>query len=68
MPLVPVMVSVYVPVPVFLAVETVRVEFAGDGGRVTEVGLKVQVLSGGQPVTLRLTVPVNPFSAVNVEV
>ena len=67
-PLVPVMVNVYPPVGVLLPVDTLRVEFAGDGGKVTEVGLNVQLADDGQPVTLRLTVPVNPFSAVTVVV
>jgi hypothetical protein len=58
----------YVPVGVFFAVETVNVEFAGDGGKVTEVGLSPQVAFDGQPVTLRPTVPVNPFKAVTVVV
>ena len=62
------MVSVYPPVVVFLLVDTVSVEFFGDGGNVTEVGLSVQVLNGGQPVTARLTVPENPFSPVTVVV
>lgn len=67
-PLVPVMVNVNVPVGVFFAVETVNVEFVGDGGKLTEVGLNVQVASDGQPETLRLTVPANPFNAVTVGV
>jgi len=62
------MVNVRVPVGVVLVVETVNVELAGDGGKVTEIGLNVQVLAAGQPATLRLTVPVNPFNAVTVEV
>ena len=64
----PVMVNVNIPVGVFFAVETVNVEFAGDGGNVTEVGFSLQVASDGQPVTLRFTVPVNPFNAVIVVV
>ena len=68
LPLVPAIVNVNVPVGVFLAVETVSVEFAGDGGNVTEVGLSLQVACDGQPVTLRFTVPVNPFKAVTVVV
>ena len=62
------MVNVYVPVGVFLAVPTLRVEFAGDGGRVTDAGIIRQVLLAGQPVTLRFTVPLNPFKAVTVAV
>ena len=68
MPLVPVMVNVNVPVGVFFAVETVNVEFAGDGGKLTEVGLNVQVACDGQPLMLKLTVPVNEFNAVTVDV
>ena len=68
LPLVPVIVSVYVPVGVLRFVETLRVEFAGEGGSVSDVGLKVQVLRGGQPVRLKLTVPAKPFSAVAVAV
>lgn len=67
-PLVPVIVKVYVPVPVLRFVETVSVEFFGEGGSVSDAGLNVQVLRGGQPVTLRLTVPANPFKAVTVVV
>jgi hypothetical protein len=67
-PLVPVIVKVYVPVPVLLPVLTVSVEFVGEGGSVSDAGLKVQVLRGGHPVTLRFTVPVNPFKAVTVVV
>ena len=62
------MVNVYVPVGVFLLVPTLRVEFAGDGGRVTEAGINLQVPLAGQPVTLRFTVPANPFKAVTVVV
>lgn len=62
------MVNVYVPVGVFLDVPTLRVEFAGDGGRVTEAGIILQVPPAGQPITLRFTVPLNPFKAVVVEV
>jgi hypothetical protein len=60
------MVNVRVPVGVRLVVETVNVEFAGDGGKVTELGVSVQVLLAGQPVTLRVTVPANPFREVTV--
>jgi len=63
-----VMVNVYPPVGVFLPVDAVSVEVFGDGGKVNEVGFSVQVLDGGQPVTLRLTVPLKPFWAVTVEV
>jgi hypothetical protein len=62
------MVNVRVPVGVRLLVETVNVEFAGDGGKVTELGLSVQVLLAGQPETVSFTVPANPFRAVTVVV
>ena len=68
LPLVPVIVSVYVPVGVLRFVETRRVEFAGEGGSVSDVGLKAQVLRRGQPVILKFTVPAKPFSAVAVAV
>lgn len=66
--LVPVMVNVNVPVGVEEVVETVRVEVAGDGGKLNEAGLSVQWLCEGQPMRLRLTLPVSPFSAVTVAV
>jgi hypothetical protein len=67
LPLVPVIVKVNVPVDVLLVVWTVRVELPA-GGTVTEVGLSVQVVLLGQPLTVRLTVPLNPFSGVTVAV
>jgi hypothetical protein len=54
-------------VGVWRVVETVRVEFAGYGGP-TGFGLNVQVLCGGQPEMLRLTIPLNPFMAETVVV
>jgi len=68
LPLVPVIVSVYVPVGVLRFVETFRVEFAGDGGRVSDVGVKLQVLRDGQPVILSLTVPAKLLRDVTVVV
>ena len=68
LPLVPVIVSVYIPVGVLRLVETCRVEFAGEGGNVTDVGLKVQVARRGQPLILKLTVPAKPFKDVTVAV
>jgi len=68
LPLVPVIVKVYVPLVVLRFVDTVSVEFFGDGGSVSEVGLKVQLLRGGQPVMLRLTVPAKLLKAVTVVV
>jgi hypothetical protein len=35
---------------------------------VTEVGLKVAVAPAGSPLALKVTVPVNPFSALTVAV
>src|SRR6266480_7517914 len=57
------MVSVNVPVLVLAVVETVRVEVAVG---VTEVGCSEQVAPDGQPVTVRATLLLNPFSAVTV--
>jgi hypothetical protein len=62
------MVSVNVPVLVLAVVETVRVEVAVGLG-VTELEESEQVAPvapDGQPVTVRPTVRVNPFSAVTV--
>jgi hypothetical protein len=68
LPLVPVIVRVYVPVGVLRFVETVRVEFFGDGGSVSDDGLKLHVLRRGQPVILKLTVPAKLFNEVTVVV
>ena len=57
-----------VPVGVFLLVPMLRVEVAGEGGRVTDVGTIRHVLFAGQPEMVRFTVPVNPFKAVTVVV
>ena len=67
LPLVAVIVSVYVPAGVLRFVATVSDDVAGKGG-FSDVGLKVQVLRGGQPATLRLTVPAKPFKDVTVVV
>ena len=61
------MVNVYPPVGVFLPVATVSVELVA-GGRFTDVGLSMQVDLGGQPLTVRPTVPINPFAGVTVTV
>jgi hypothetical protein len=61
-PLVPVTVSVKVPVLVLEVVETVSVEFAVG---VTGLGSE-QAAPDGQPVTARPTLPLNPFNAVTV--
>jgi len=59
-PLVPVTVSVGLPVGVLLLVCTVKVALPEP---VTEVGLNVPVAPLGNPLTLKLTAPVKPFSA-----
>jgi hypothetical protein len=63
LPLVPVMVSVAVPIGVLRFVVMVSVL---DPDPVIELGLKVAVARDGSPLTLRPTVPVNPFSAPTV--
>ena len=60
LPSVPVIVRVYVPVGVVVAVETVSVELPEV---VTDAGLKLAAAPLGKPVTLRFTVSVKPFSA-----
>ena len=60
------MVSVKVPVLVLVVVETVSVDVAVGVG-VTGVGIE-HVAPDGQPVTLRPTLPLNPFKAVTVTV
>ena len=64
-PLVPVIVSTRLPVRVVLLVVTVRVLVPEP---VIEAGLKLAVEFLGRLVTLRLTVPVKPFSAPTVTV
>src|SRR6266404_3247515 len=63
-PLVPVMVKGNVPAGVVVLVVTLSVELP----EVNEVGLKVAVAPAGNPVTLKLTVPVNPLKGVTVAV
>ena len=65
LPLVPLIVSVYVPAVVVDLVATLKVEVPEP---VTEVGLKVPVAPVGIPVTLRLTAELNPFVAPMVAV
>ena len=65
MPLVPVIVKVDVPKGVDALVVTVSVE---DPEPVTDGGLNATVVPAGLPVTLRDTLPVNPFSALTVAV
>jgi hypothetical protein len=61
LPLIPEMVSVYVPVGVVAAVETVSVELPEPA---TDVGLKLAVAPVGSPLTFRFTVSVKPFRAL----
>jgi hypothetical protein len=61
LPLVPVIVSGYVPVGVVDAVETVSVEFPEPP---TDIGLKLAVAPVGSPLTLRFTVPAKPLRAL----
>ena len=64
-PLVPVMVSVYVPAAVVELVETESVEFPEP---VTDVGLTLPLAPLGNPLTLKFTAPVKPFTALMVVV
>jgi hypothetical protein len=64
-PLVPVIVSVYVPAGVVVAVVTDNVELPEPE---TDVGLRLAVAPVGNPLTLRFTVSVKPFSALSVVV
>ncbi len=64
-PLVPVIVIVNVPVEVVLAVVTVMVE---DPEPVTEGGLKLALVPVGNPLALKVTVPLNPPRAEMVAV
>jgi hypothetical protein len=64
-PLVPVIVIENVPVGVVLLVVTVIVE---EPDVVTDVGLKPALAPAGNPLALRLTVPVKPPDGVTVAV
>src|SRR3982751_2622565 len=64
-PLVPVMVSVYVPAVVLVALVTVNVEVPEV---VMEAGLKLPLAPAGNPLTLRPTLPLKPLSALTVAV
>ncbi len=64
-PLVPVIVSVKVPVGPVLEGRTLKVELPEP---VTVVGLNLNCVPDGSPLTLSVTVPVNPFRAVIVTV
>lgn len=61
LPPVPVITKEYVPVRVLLRVDTVRVEVPDPG---TELGEKLPVVREGRPLTLKLTVELNPPEAV----
>jgi hypothetical protein len=64
-PLVPVIVSVELPAAAPVGVVTVSVELPDP---VTAVGLNTPVAPVGSPLTLRFTVPLNPFIAPTVTV
>ena len=64
-PLVPVIVKGNVPVGVVLLVVTVIVE---EPDVVTDVGLKLAPAPAGNPLALKVTVPVNPPDGVTVMV
>ena len=55
------------PVDVVLVVFTLNVELPA-GGRVREVGFRVHVVLAGQPLTVRLTVPLKLLRGVAVAV
>ena len=55
------------PVDVVLVVFTLNVELPA-GGRVKDVGFRVHVVFAGQPLTVRLTVPLKLLSGVAVTV
>ena len=65
LPLTPVMVMVRAPLLALRAAVTESVEVPDP---VTDVGLKVPVTREPSPLTLRLTVPENPFTALMVTV
>src|SRR5579859_755985 len=65
LPLVPLMVSVYVPAAVELLVETLSVDVPAP---LTEAGVKVAVAPAGTPLTPSDTAPVKPFTALTVAV
>jgi hypothetical protein len=62
LPSVPVIVSVYVPVGVVVAVEIVSVEWPEPE---TDMGLKPAVAPVGRPLTLRFTAPVKPLRGLS---
>ena len=64
-PLVPVIVNVLVPAGVLALVVTVMVD---DPEPATEGGLKLALAPAGNPLALKVTVPVNPPEGVTVTV
>ena len=69
LPLVPVRVIVYVPIGVVLLVATVKVDFpVPPDGTMTGLGEKLQVLPEGQPLALRVTIPLKVLTDVRVSV
>ena len=65
MPLAPVIVNGYVPVGVVALVVTVMVD---EPEVVTDAGLKLALAPAGNPLALKLTVPVKPPDGVTVAV
>lgn len=65
LPAVPVTVMLELPVGVELPVVTVIVE---EPEVVIEVGLKLALAPAGSPLALKVTGPVNPFTALTVAV
>jgi len=65
LPLVPLMLKVKVPVRVLPLALSVSVEVPASD---TELGLKLALTREGNPLALKLTVPLNPFRAVSVTV
>ena len=65
MPLAPVIVIGYVPVGVVALVVTVMVD---EPDVVTDVGLKLALAPAGNPLALKVTVPVKPPDGVTVAV
>ena len=61
LPLAPVMASVSVPVAVEAVVVTFKVE---EPEPLIEAGVKLAEAPDGNPLTLKATVPVNPFCAL----
>jgi hypothetical protein len=64
-PLVPEIVSMYVPAAVVVAVETIRAQVFGS---TADAGTKLAVAPAGSPLTFTLTVSVNPFRGLTFAV